>query len=329
MPKRRALLLAVALAPLSAELLAQAPAVDHSGVGCVVADRFPVIEARFSPQASVGRARVYFRAAGTAAWYFVDMQPAGGGYRGVLPRPRKSIQAIDYYVEVVDTELRSNRSADFKPAVVGSREECRGGMTLAMSLTTAKLVVGAASGAASVPAGFASAGVTAAGSAGTAGAGAAAGAGGLSTGLVVGLVAAGAAGVGAAVVKSGGDDQGSSSSGGAPPPATQLTITFTPGIDVSVCGGANSFSAQGVTLRSDGSFDETWSPSTPNVMRATGRADASSLQATLTCASRPGPTGSLSASGSGYNMTGTFSFGNAAATPNTASQGAISVRRQQ
>ena len=112
--------------------------------------------------------------------------------------------------------------------------------------------------------------------------------------------------------------------------AVELYVNFTPGIDVAVCGtGAPSFSRQPVTLRSDGSFDETWSTQTPNTLRAAGRADASSLQATLTCAARQGPTGSLSANGSNYRMTGTFSFGNAPSTPNTASSGTITVERVQ
>ena len=42
--------------------------IDHKQVGCVVAERFPVISARVDPAASVGRARVYFRAAGGPHW---------------------------------------------------------------------------------------------------------------------------------------------------------------------------------------------------------------------------------------------------------------------
>ncbi len=49
--------------------------------------------------------------------------------------------------------------------------------------------------------------------------------------------------------------------------------------------------------------------------------DPSSLRATLTCASRPGPTGAMNASGTNYNLTGTYSFGS--------QQGTLSVRRQQ
>ena len=94
----------------------------------------------------------------------------------------------------------------------------------------------------------------------------------------------------------------------------------TPFMDVSACRPNTTFGGGPIGLRTDGSFDETWNLNTP-ALRVTGRADANSLQATLACISGGGPTGSLSASGAGYSLNGTFTFG--------PSQGTISVRRTQ
>lgn len=182
-----------------------------------------------------------------------------------------------------------------------------------------KVVVGAVTGGAALPTGFASGGVPLAGSAT-----ATAGAGGVSTGLVVGLAVAGAAGVGVAVAAGGGGGGGGSPSAPVGTPQTILGIDIGPPgfLDVSACAGSSvTFGGGTLFLRPDGSFDETWSPGTPNTLRLTGRADPASLQATLSCASRSGPTGSMTASGSNYDLAGSYSFGS--------QQGTLSVRRQQ
>jgi hypothetical protein len=62
---------------------AQGPAIDHKAVGCVVADKFAGLEARFNPAENVSRARIYFRAEGGQFWYFVDMKAQGGAFQGV------------------------------------------------------------------------------------------------------------------------------------------------------------------------------------------------------------------------------------------------------
>jgi len=139
------------------------------------------------------------------------MTREGDGYRGVLPKPQKATKAIDYYLEVLDTQLRPARTAEFSPQVVAR--------------------------------------------------------------------------------------------------------------------GEVSLSGQTIPLAANGSFDMTGTLMTPNLIRYAGTASATSLQATISCASRPGPTGSLSASGSDYTMTGTFAFGNAPPTPNSSSQGTLTVRR--
>lgn len=315
------ILLSVALAPA---LHAQAVSIEHTAVACVVADGYPRIDARFSPDGVVGRGRVYFRASGTDAWYFVEMKSEAGTQRATLPRPKRETKAIDYYVEALDSALSESRTAEFSPRVVARASDCEAGRVLAASVAAAKVVVGAAAGAPAVPAGFAGSGlVTTASGAGAAGAG-----GGISGGAVVGIVAGVAAIGGGVAVAAGSKGEGESSSPSPSPGLsssgpTVLNIAFgpPPGLNVSVCAGRPlGYSSQVVVLRQDGTFDDVWSPSEPNTVRAVGRADATSLQATLSCAATGSPTGSMSATGSGFNLSGSFSF--------AGSQGPISVTRQ-
>ena len=53
---------------------AQGVEIDHKAVGCIVAGKFPRMNACFTPAASLARARVYFRPEGTPSWYYVDMK---------------------------------------------------------------------------------------------------------------------------------------------------------------------------------------------------------------------------------------------------------------
>lgn len=309
-------------------IAAQGPAIDHRAVGCVVAERYPVIDASLDPADSVSRARVYFRSSGTTDWYFVEMRREGPVFQAVLPKPLKTTRSIDYYVQALDTAFAEGRTPEYQPAVVANAKGCSNDLKLAVALTSTKVTLGAVAGAPVLPVGFSNAGVaTLAGT--SAGTGAAAGAagGGLSTGLVVGVLGAGAAAAGVAAAAGGGGSDEPTDSGSGPPPSIRLSITITspgspPRIDVSTCAGSNvTFGGGTVTLASDGSFNETWSPTTPNTLRLQGRADASSFQAALSCAATSGPTGSMTANGSNYNLSGSFSFGN--------QQGSITVARQQ
>jgi hypothetical protein len=162
-------------APVAAEPLA----IQHDAVSCVVAGQYPQIDACFDPVDRLARARVYFRGDEAGDWYYVDMKPEGGCYRGTLPRPRRSLQHVDYYVAATDREFAESRTTEFRPAVVKAGSECHG--LVAPFVSSATVVVGALSGAA-VPAGFVGGGLlglgvsTAAAVASVAGAGAVAGA---------------------------------------------------------------------------------------------------------------------------------------------------------
>lgn len=310
--------------------------IEHDAVECVVAERQAQIEARFIPEDAVARARVYFRAAGSPHWYSVEMRPDESHYRGVLPGPQASTPTVEYYVEVLDSTAAPTRTADLSARVVRSSDAC-GGLLVATVASAGKVFVGAPAGAPPLPAGFAAgeivstaatagaATTTTGAGAGTAAAGAAAG-GGISAGLLVGAGVA-VAGAGVAVAAGGGGDDGNEGDGGGPGETSQLEFFYSPGMDVTPCGAQSLSGQSGVVLAVDGSFNVTGTPATPNLIRYVGRATATSLDATVTCASRPGPTGRLMASGANYAMSGTFAFGDAPATPNSASQGSLRVER--
>ncbi len=315
---------ALALAPVA---LAQGPRVEHAGVGCLLADRFPRIEAHLEPAAAVSRARVYFRATGTQAWYFVEMKAAGDLFQGTLPKPKRETKGVDYYVEALDTAFREGRTQEFRPVVVGNAAACRR-LTMAATMASAQVVLGAAAGAPAVPAGFANAGVVAAsGSATGAASAASAAGGGLSTGALVGVIGGAAAVAGGVAVAAGGGGDGDRGPGDGGSGAGEVfAFTFGTGgpqtsLDVSVCAGRSLvWNSQVARVLAGGSFDEVWSPGEPNTLRVSGRGDASRLDATLRCVSGAGPTGSIAATGNGINYSGTFSLGS--------SQGPVTVTRR-
>jgi hypothetical protein len=210
MRRAQALLFILAAAPLAADT-----AIDHQAVACVVAGRFPRLEARFAPDDAVASARVLFQSEAASHWYAVSMKREGTAYVGVLPKPKKELQQFRYYVEVIDRGMATSRTADLTARVVANAPDCQGKL-VATGLGTAAVLLQAPAGASLVPAGFASSGVVAAGSGATAAGGAAGAAsgGGLSTTAVaVGAGAAAAAAAAAVVVTKESDDDGTNYTG--------------------------------------------------------------------------------------------------------------------
>ncbi|MBI3932325.1 MAG: hypothetical protein HY317_02825 [Acidobacteria bacterium] len=236
----------VRLGPLGLLCLLPRPApaeglvIDHGAIGCVVAERFPVVEARLSPPEAVGHARVYFRGAGSPHWYYVEMKPGAGAFYGALPKPRKDLKRIDYYIEAVDTAFVSSRTAEHAPRVVDPGDGCGKDAMMAAFLTSAKVVVGGAAGAPALPAGFSAVGVVPAG---------AASGGGISTGLVVGVVGAGAAV--AAVAMGGGG-------GGGRTTVTPSTTQPGGGPTTTSPGAPTTTMAPPPTTQPSGSLTGTW-----------------------------------------------------------------------
>jgi hypothetical protein len=309
------------LAPVSAA--ADGPAIDHAPVGCVVAEKFPRMDARIEPLFAVAKATLHFRSATGGPWYLVAMKAQDGAFEGVLPKPKKSLKAFAYYIEAADTAFATSRTPEYTAQVVDGPAACQG-KKVAGALGSASILLEVPAGAPVVPVGFAPAGVagTAAGTA-AAVTGAAAGGGGIATTVL--LVGGGVAAAGAAVAVAashGGGSGSAGSGGGGGTRSAGYNVSFLPsppGIDVSTCADQPlTWCCQNVHADSAGNFDETWAPSRPNTARITGRATDTTFTATLTC-TNGATSGSLSATGSGGTYQGSFSFG--------ASRGNITVQR--
>ena len=187
---------ALALAAGTAEARPQ-PATDlatiqHQPVRCLVAGNYPELDACFEPPSRVARARVYFRGDGAGDWYYVEMKPEAPCFRGVLPRPKKSLKSVSYYVAVTDLDFAETRTEEYATQVVPDQNRCPVG-AVAPFLTSASVLVG---GASVLPAGFVGGGILA--GVGT-------------TAVVAGAAVVGAGAAGAVIAGGGGEE----------PPATQ------------------------------------------------------------------------------------------------------------
>jgi hypothetical protein len=192
---------------------AQSVSIQHDGVRCVLADRFPVLEASFEPADAVARARVLFRAAGSGDWYYVEMKQDQDVFRGILPKPLKTTPRIEYYIDALDRSLGQARTQDYSAAVV-QPGQCAPSLRIAAATSSAKVPLGSLSPGAPLPPGFSAAGIvsfaaggtaTAGGATGNAVAGAATSGGGLSTTTLVAVVGAAAVAGGVALASSSDD----------------------------------------------------------------------------------------------------------------------------
>ncbi|HKC13926.1 MAG TPA: hypothetical protein VKI41_18015, partial [Vicinamibacteria bacterium] len=75
------------------------------GIDCVLADRFPRIEAFVTPTDQVSLARVLFRSKDSEGWYWVRMDREADRFVAVLPKPTKGLKDFRYYIDATDTEF--------------------------------------------------------------------------------------------------------------------------------------------------------------------------------------------------------------------------------
>ena len=208
--RHRALVLALASVLLSAAAARpEGVAIDHHSVGCVVAGKFPRLNACFAPASQLARARVYFRVAdGPAEWYYVEMKSDAPCFSGVLPRPKKALvgRRLQYYLNALDRGFAEARTDEAEARIVSKPSDCDAKALVAPMLNSAAVAVFPG-----VPAGFA-------------------GAAGLGVGATAAIVGGGAALAGggiAAAASSSSSSSGASGSGG-PTTTTSPPATFPP-----------------------------------------------------------------------------------------------------
>lgn len=102
-------------------------AIDHKAVGCIVAGKFPKMNACFDPNSQVAAGRVYFRAEGGTSWYYVVNKPDAPCWTAILPKPRKELidKHVDYYVQVTGKDLQESRTSEYHPIVVAREADCK------------------------------------------------------------------------------------------------------------------------------------------------------------------------------------------------------------
>jgi hypothetical protein len=323
---------------VSRHVLADDVRIDHTPIACTVAERYPLIEARLDPAASVSAAAVHFRSGTAPQWYVVAMKGDDAGFKALLPKPKKSLDHFQYYIDATDRAFATSRTPEQTVQVASDPTGCQGRM-MASGVATASILLGVPAGAPAIPAGFGSAGVATAGTAaGAAGAAGAAAGGGIGIGAVAAIVGGGAAVAGIAVAAGGGKGHdasgtnGTPTSGGpgptpsttVPPPANAVYgVSFgpPPGFDVSVCAGHSlQWSGQAVGVSGGtGPFDTTWAPNEPNTLHVSGTVTDTAFNANINCTSGAA-TGTLSATGSGGTYQGSYTLGS--------QRGPITVTRQ-
>jgi hypothetical protein len=213
-------LAAIVALPLAS--FADGVTIAHDHMACMIAGKFPMLEAKLDPVDQVARARVDFQAEGGTHWYYVDMTPGEHLFRGVLPKPLKKTKKVHYYIEATDKALVETRTQEYVSEVVDSAGICADPKKVAGVVLSASVKVGATAGAPAVPSGFASVGIVGtgavAGAAAAVGAGAVAGSG-LSGAAIAGIAVAGAGAATVGII--------AATKGSSPPPLPTGTFNGT------------------------------------------------------------------------------------------------------
>jgi len=76
-------------------------AIQHEAVGCVVAGKYPKLDACLAPEDQVGHAQIQFRSRADQPWWAVDLHKEGGCHSTLLPMwmgrmTRPAVRRVDW-----------------------------------------------------------------------------------------------------------------------------------------------------------------------------------------------------------------------------------------
>ena len=77
-------------------------------------DRYPRLDACFTPAGALGNGKVLFRA-GEGPWYAVDLMQEGACHIAYLPKPLATTTEIQYFVAAVDKSFNERQQPDTAP----------------------------------------------------------------------------------------------------------------------------------------------------------------------------------------------------------------------
>jgi hypothetical protein len=97
---------------------------------CVVAGEHPQVQGTITPMSGVRRARLFFRSALSADFYYVEAVLAGGRSIARLPCALPGAGSISFYLDATG-DGSGGRSADGDAIVVRRSDECSGDRTVA------------------------------------------------------------------------------------------------------------------------------------------------------------------------------------------------------
>jgi hypothetical protein len=142
----------------------EATTINHDPIGCFIAGQFPIVDAGIEPAAEVARARVYFKAAQSSDWFYIEMVTEEGKFLGKMPRPQLAASPIHYYIQATTTTFGESQTPEIEALVVAEEKDCPGDKKVAALWPGGPVqVFSAATGAAIAPAGFAAGGLAIAG----------------------------------------------------------------------------------------------------------------------------------------------------------------------
>jgi hypothetical protein len=209
---KRGVVPALVLVGLPSVSLAQGVLIDHKPVGCIVAGKYPKLNACFNPASKVANAKAYFQSGdpNSPHWYYVAMKSDAPCFSGVLPKVRKNyMRRMNYYLEVTDLSATPTRTSQFEPGVVQTESECRKEVPVAPFLNNATVSAVAVGAAPAAPIGFVGTGLA------------------LGTPLIVGGAVVVAGGTAAAISLTG-DDRPTTTAPGVTVPPTVPPVTVPP-----------------------------------------------------------------------------------------------------
>jgi hypothetical protein len=213
----------LAAAPQPPTAIALDPAIE-----CWPHSQFPLLGAEVTPPEDVVRSRLYFRCSLYPDYWFVDLKPENGAYRGVAPQAEEACPQVHYYVEALERDFTSTRTEE-RVADVAPSDECRRRNPAAAWFPgdDPNIYLGSTLGATGMAPGFKTVGIV--GFISSTGTTVALSTGGVSGGMIAGIAAAGGAAAGLGIVAGGSDSTTTTPpvSGGPPPATTTVPVTTT------------------------------------------------------------------------------------------------------